>query len=284
LLAIEQIIDGRVMASKWLGMASQKASELGAAVIGVGDERFLRAYGSWPHPNILGGFLAIAFVGWLYLLIRIKNEYQKRFILIVGFFITAGIFFSFSRGAWLVFGVLYLLGWIYILKNKAEAVCKRFLAGVGIVMIAFLIFFWPLASARIWGGVNNRLETKSNTERVTGYRQAGAIIKNNIIGVGIGNYTFFVKDFYKIENAWEIQPVHNVYLLAAVELGVVGIIMIIAIIVALARALYQNKRYFYLVAFLSFLLLGLWDHYGWTTATGFYSIFLGLALLDREIK
>lgn len=283
-LAVWQFISQETTANKWLGMASQKAQDLGASVVGAGEERWLRAYGSWPHPNILGGFLIAVFVFWLYLLARVKNKYQKRFILITGFFITAGIFFTFSRGAWLVFVVLYLLSWVYILKNKVGLLGKKFLTGAGMLMIILIIFFWPLTSTRILGGENERLEIKSNIERLNSYRQAGEIIKNNIMGVGLGNYTFVVKDFYKINNVWEIQPAHNVYLLIAAELGIVGVIIVAAIILTLVQALYKKKKYFYLVFLFVGLFLGLFDHYWWTLPAGLYGVFLGLALLRREIK
>ena len=49
-----------VDASTLFGMALQDPSVLGTSVIEHANGRWLRAYGSFPHPNILGGFAAFA--------------------------------------------------------------------------------------------------------------------------------------------------------------------------------------------------------------------------------
>lgn len=278
-----QFINQSVWSSKWLGMAAQRVNELGVSVVGVGEERWLRAYGSWPHPNILGGFLVVSFVFWVYLLGKVKDQYQKRFILITGFFIISGIFLSFSRGAWLVFLILYLWSWFYINRKMPNIKAKNFLVGTAMIMIIMLIIYRPLVATRLGIGGEGRLEIKSNTERVLGHHQAVEIFSKNIVGVGIGNYAFKIKDYYKIDKIWEVQPVHNVYLLVIVELGIVGFLILVIIFFYLLFYLYQRKRYFLLVLFMSFLFLGLWDHYFWTLPAGLYGVFLGLGLFAREV-
>ncbi len=200
LLAGYQFMNQTVWANKWLGMAGQKAGDLGASVVGVGGERWLRAYGSLPHPNILGGLLVLALGVWCYLLIKARDKYQKRFISVTGLFILLGIFFSFSRGAGLIFFILYLGGWWYWVKMRQEIFFKKVWAGLGVISAILVIFFGPLVGARLGVGENERLEVKSTSERISGYGQAWGVIKNNIGGVGLGNYTFAVKDFYQIEN------------------------------------------------------------------------------------
>lgn len=62
ILAIVQFFTQEVWASKWLGMAAHLGSDLGAAVIETGEERWLRAYGSFGWPNSLGIYLAVVWV------------------------------------------------------------------------------------------------------------------------------------------------------------------------------------------------------------------------------
>lgn len=64
-LAIWQFLEQRVSANKWLGMAEHLVTTPGASVV-EGAGRFLRAYGSFSHPNILGGFLALVIIVNIY--------------------------------------------------------------------------------------------------------------------------------------------------------------------------------------------------------------------------
>jgi len=58
-LGIYQFLIQTTFASKWLGMALHDPATLGTIVVEASSERWLRAYGSLPHPNMLGAFLAI---------------------------------------------------------------------------------------------------------------------------------------------------------------------------------------------------------------------------------
>ena len=62
-------------------------------------------------------------------------------------------------------------------------------------------------------------------------RKAKEIIKDNwLIGVGIGNYTFALRAKYPEIKVWELQPVHNTYLLILAELGVVGFLFLLLLL------------------------------------------------------
>ena len=71
-LGIGQFFTQKIFASTLLGIAEQQPSALGVSVIEMGAQRILRAYGSFPHPNIFGGWLVFALVGAIYL--AIKNQ------------------------------------------------------------------------------------------------------------------------------------------------------------------------------------------------------------------
>src|SRR3989344_3679058 len=57
---IEQFFFQIVPANSFLGEAFHSALNLGDSVIQTADGRFLRAYGTLPHPNVLGGMLSVA--------------------------------------------------------------------------------------------------------------------------------------------------------------------------------------------------------------------------------
>ncbi len=92
----------------------------GIAKIGEGSEKMIRAYGTFPHPNLLGGFLLLSLFISLYLYLEHKRDYlsstflrdhksinafNKRIIPIFWIVLFTSqfiaFFLSFSRSAWL---------------------------------------------------------------------------------------------------------------------------------------------------------------------------------------
>ena len=60
LLAIGQFFSQYAFANKWLGLAEHFSTLAGSIILQTTTERWLRAYGGLPHPNILAGFFVIA--------------------------------------------------------------------------------------------------------------------------------------------------------------------------------------------------------------------------------
>ncbi len=58
-VAIAQFIRQNDLGLRWLGELDLNRYPGGGSILAVGDTYFLRAYGLTPHPNMLGGFLAI---------------------------------------------------------------------------------------------------------------------------------------------------------------------------------------------------------------------------------
>lgn len=70
ILAIWQFFIQHTWSNKWLGLAAHNPFNLGVSVvetITVPVERWLRAYGSLDHPNLLGGFLGLGLIITVYL-------------------------------------------------------------------------------------------------------------------------------------------------------------------------------------------------------------------------
>ena len=62
LLGIWQLVTQSTFASTLLGMSHYEVWQAGTSVLKNDTGRWLRAYGSFPHPNILGGFLSAVLV------------------------------------------------------------------------------------------------------------------------------------------------------------------------------------------------------------------------------
>ena len=105
-IGIAQFLSQSTFASTLLGMSTHEAWQAGTSVLKTDAGRWLRAYGTFPHPNILGGFLAAIFVVSVgYTLPSVEAlKRNQRIFLVAGTIITLlGLLLTFSRSAW--FGV-----------------------------------------------------------------------------------------------------------------------------------------------------------------------------------
>lgn len=290
ILAISQFLTQHVWSSKWLGMAEQKASSLGPSVIEFADQRWLRAYGSFGSPNSLGIYLAILFVLGLVLYLKTESPKLKIIFSIGQIFILSGLLLSFSRGAWLaaVMGVVCLVivvchferslaksknplnikpeGSFLLLKTTMITDLSKQLVFSAAVVVFWLIIFFPVFSARF--NLNNRLETKSISERKNQYIEALSFIKESpALGVGPGAYTFALYQKYPKLESWQYQPVHNIYLLALIEVGFAGCLALFFIFKRLFfLAVKSNLIYVPILITLAFA--GIFDHWLWSMYTG----------------
>jgi hypothetical protein len=290
LLATWQFLDQLIPANKWLGIAWQDSRESGVSVIDTGYRRWLRGYGSFPHPNILGGFLSITLICALYIFeqseLLWKNLKSKKIqvfqISILGalVMISSGIILSFSRSAWLnSFLILLGVGIFSFTKNKLMSVKSFFIAVIFILIVGIMwvsVYSEPFIT-RITG--NGYLETMSVTQRFDSITEGWQIFKKHpILGIGLGSYTYALHQIFPERSIWQLQPPHMTYLLIAVELGIIGLIFLIIAFILLIR---QFR------CFLSWLLIGsllfllIFDHWWWSLNFGWYflAVILGMNYL-----
>jgi O-antigen ligase len=284
-LGIYQFFTQSVFVSKWLGMASQHPGDLGVSVVETTGGRFLRAYGNLPHPNILAGFLIIAIILCFYLIIKNhnpENKNRKLKILLITYYLLliTGLFFTFSRAAWLVLALFFitLLLYCFIKKKSASLLLITYYLLPLLLLISCLSFiYWPLIQTRT--SASSRLELKSNTERLTGYSEAWQIIKQNpLIGVGLGNYTVALQKNIPHQPAWFYQPVHNVYLLALSELG---FFIFLPFFLFLLFFFFTHRRF--VLMFICFNVFLFSDHFFWTLPSGLLLIFIITSLFTKNI-
>ena len=291
LFATWQFFVQYTFANKWLGLAEHFSNVPGSIILQTTGERWLRAYGSLPHPNILAGFLVIGLLFLFYLALVAEKRASRIFVLTSLLMIAPGLFFSFSRSAWLaLIIVLGFLGFWLWRENKIWR--KAFLKIVFLLIIIFVVLginLWQPVLTRIQG--EQDLEVASIYLRVAFVKQAWDLIKDSpILGQGIGNYTLAV--YQKINAAWPgfyYQPVHNIYLLVLAELGIFGALIfgliLILLIWNLAKAEGANRdsrlrleKAIVFLALISILIISLFDHYFWSLYFGIIIFWLILAL------
>lgn len=212
--------------------------------------------------------------------------YHVSFVLL-----TAGVFVSFSRSAWMAF-VLGLLVYSFIgFREKMFSVPFTFFHFLLIPIITFIVFttlFFPLVQTRLTGSSVN--EVASISDRVSGYSEAMVLFKQHpFLGVGIGNYTASAFLLNPTQPAWAYQPVHNALLLLLVELGVVGIVLLLFVFFTyhISRITSQPQSPFfkwYVVCVLCSVFLTLFDHYLFSSYVGLLLGALIFGCIGRSLK
>ena len=258
---------------KWPGIL--EASAQGASVVQLSNGlRILRAYGTLPHPNILGGFLLFVMLGPISLFFNSKKpNYPALILLCFGLILLV---LTFSRSAWLGW-----LAFVLVLLIKFRHLDrKRLILFISATAMAVLLTGIPLREL-IFSRLTNleiATETISSVGRSWLAQQAMDIIqKHPLTGVGVGS--FIIELAKNAVPGAPIEPVHNVFLLMTAELGIVGFILLLGLCIAIASTVIRSKspRAIFAGALVTGLgVINLFDHYLWTLAPG--RLMLGLAI------
>jgi O-antigen ligase len=258
---------------KWPGLLDP--STAGSSVVAVPDgPRILRAYGTMPHPNILGGFALILLLGPASLfLVNRRTNYAALIMFSLGSMVVA---LTFSRSAWL--GLMVFISLLIVKSRYLNR--KRLFVLTATTLITVALTLSPtrdLVYARI---SNSPVETEqvSTTGRVWLNQQAVNMIRQYpFTGVGVGSFIIQLASYAREGSS--IEPEHNILLLAGAELGVIGGTLVSILFVSVISEIIKARSPKSILA--SALLAGmgtvsLFDHYLWSLAPG--RLMLGLAL------
>jgi len=255
----------------------------------VGDDKFIRAYGGFPHPNVLAAFLLISLFSLCFLFLErnqadggkgtsVGKAIERALYAVVFFVLLLGLILTFSRIALVVYvgGTILFLGFILFSKilwsRYGEATYPLILI-VSISTVALFIIFSPYLNARFH--VSSQEEAVVNRVRYS-EESTHQIQQSPFFGVGVGNFIPAFKNSAGGQNEEFYQPVHNIYLLIASETGIIGLLSFLFFI---GFILFQSGRMvlasratallaMYGVLFLLFLTLGFFDHFFWTLQQG----------------
>ena len=241
------------------------------AVVAVlpGVDRWLRAYGSFPHPNILGIFLAVALV---MLSLRAEPSRLVRVAQIAG---VVGLSLTFSRGAWLALSLATLVyvvathGWrdvpAWIGRQLRSQPVLAALIAVGLLLSgarATQLDAFPeansLSQRQIYDGAAWSLVAQG--------RPVGAgniLIAEQRQGFGVG------------------EPSHNVFLITLAELGPLAVLAWLALLATIVASAWRRTDAAHggLIALAVLVPLLFLDHYLWTQPIGRIWLVLTLAVI-----
>ncbi len=264
--------------------------------LGEGDMEFrfvspagaiMRASGTFLHPNVFGGFLAVAIPMSYFLLVRTQKSSIKILLVAALFFQLLALTISFSRAA--------LVAW-FLSTLLFAFLCKRpKVLWVSLGAFALCLFlYYPAIHGR--GGVVNYNQNAHNADQGRMFFQDIAlsmIQKNPIFGVGYNNYLIHMQEFSSRElERLDYVPVHNIFLLAAAETGLVGLLFFLLFIYHLIKGAWKKMRTLegatLMCIFAGLLFIGCCDFYLLTTQHGqllFFTIagLVGLSAKEQEI-
>ncbi len=284
-----QFLKGSSVGLRLLGESVITPATKGVARVFIGGEPLLRAYGTLPHANILGAFLGIGLLCLFYLFLSEEGHglkgFWSRVLSLTGIFIVfLGLITTFSRSGWIVAIITTLILLIYAFwksqfRKNALSLLSVLLVYIGII---FMILGWAIVprAGFIPGepSVDNRVL----------YNAIGIeLIKDHPLGVGVGNEVSQAvsQNLYQkkgFSTWWLWQPVHNLYILIASEIGVLGLITFLLFLFFLffeSRNIKNMAFFVFSLIAVSFLLFGLFDHFMWDLPAGELMMWISIGFL-----
>lgn len=307
IVAISQYFANKSLGWKWLGESVLDPEELGIPVVLKNGIRQLRAHGTLPHANALGGVLAYLIIVLLAWCGVIKENWQRSIVWGVLVISVVAIIFSFSRSAWLAMALasLVLLIIAVMLKNQLTKI------NLWHWLIAIIVIFGVVVSQ--WSAINSRFDiNQSNIEQESIVSRIGqwdqfkqAFTVAPWIGVGLAQYTLKLEQddiksfgwrydnssvswkYYIGHQVWDYQPIHNIYLLHTAETGLIGGLLFVWLLLAGLIVGWQSAwrtrnllGWGIWLAYLALLFIGLFDHYLLTLQQGRLVLFLSIGLVS----
>ena len=275
---------------------------LGVAKFSVRGVKFIRPPGLLPHANILAAYLFLSIGALSYFWLRKNNSKHlglKRiflrdiFLSSLVFLLLLSLLLTFSRSGWVVFIFFFSVLSLALVafrkfKKYHSKVLALFLLSLLIILSLSFIF-----KDFLFVRTHFDLKEKAISLRLVYQRMSLGLIKSHpIFGVGFSNYLSYLSrnnlwQKYGLKFTYLFQPVHNIYLLVASELGLVGLLLFLSFLFltlkgSVRKLLASENSLAVLIFFLvelGFLIWGLSDHFFFDLAQGSYLFWLNTGIL-----
>lgn len=278
---------GQLIAQRPLGL--EALGELQDAGARAGMGLWIRGYGLTTHPNLLGGYLMAGFLAALGL-VAATAGWRRIPASLAAIFIAAGLAAAFSRSAWAGIAIALIVLGLLLQRSRAAsgagralAVTAAFATLIAVSVVAsrpggFAQRIIAPATAAIQGGEIAPTEQISLSSRARQLQIAWREIQRvPLTGLGAANapvVTWLNTPESERERTW--LPVHNVPLLALEELGLPGLALWLAGVIAPFALTWQRLRSrgtglwepVWLAALAGLALISLFDYYPWGSAEG----------------
>lgn len=270
-LGLLQYVTQMVFGASWLGMAMQDPRQLGVSVLEFGPFRLLRAYGGFPHPNIFAGWLGMGLIASFVLAWESVKKWEAFWFILLSAFFSVALMVTYSRSAWIA--VFFSLIFCLLFLWKQDKTWSQFglVALFAIAVSSSVLVYSEHEFVFSRFDVQGRLEQKSVQERKSGYGEAwNVFLRRPFLGYG-PNADLVAASTEEKTNA-PVQSVHNVFVLALIDLGLIGVVILSFFVWSGRRIFVQGLPF---VLFL--VIVGLFDHYLWSYWSG--QVLLALLIL-----
>ena len=222
-------------------------------------EQTRQAFSTFPGVNMFGGYLLPYFVLALGGVLFLKKISFRVFSLVFLLAVVAGLWSSYSRGA---IGLAFLLvPWIVFLRLKPGV--RRFaLAAYGLLVVVAIgvvvvcLLSGNPSSCPVVGGILEKLSRDSAWLGRIGYWRAALTMGWEYFPFGAGFGTYGSLSYPFQANVQYSGHSHNLLLSFWAELGLVGVVLLLSMLVSVVlRALKQGDRGYLLLTALAAMLL-----------------------------
>ncbi len=266
----------------FFGERSFTASTPGIANASLNGELVMRAYGTFPHPNVLAGFLVVSmFLIFFYLYPVTRKSLRILAVssLLLG---SAALLLTLSRIAILIWVGFIVIVFMRQVINKALVLGKLRVFSYSFIAVVSILLITQIVAPRF---LTTSVTEESFVERnLLAQAALTMVVKRPVEGVGLGN---FLPSLYEAQSPLlmhlHLQPVHNLFLLIGAEIGIVGLGFMFVFLGKTFKRMFHKKQLLthipILVCFSVILVTGSMDHYWITLQQGqlLFTFILGLS-------
>ncbi len=277
-LAIWQFVNQSSVGGWWYYLGERSFTTLtpGIANASLQGTLILRPYATFPHPNVLAGFMIVMSIYLLYFLPPNKEEGLRKWLSSIAIFLGIIVtMLTMSRTGMVVLAVVY---GIWIIK---KAFSRKILFGLALASLVGIVGFL------FQTGIYLRFTTLSFSDEAITLREflltKAWELFNSHMATGVGLQNFLPALALTLPRTTPLiyfQPVHSVYFLVLSETGLLGsCLMLLCFLYLTWCVISSQQKLGKLVLLFSLLLLSLTDHYFYTLHQGQLLLAFSLGLI-----
>lgn len=284
MLGLFQWFTQTTFSSTLFGLTEHIVSNPGSSIVASDTiGRWLRAYGSFPHPNIFGGYLVCILAFTFLYSWSVQKMREKIGLLVIHTCAAFTLFATVSRSAICAYILLCVGFLLYALQHKIRNIFLLITCSVLIGLVFGIVYRDIIYTRSIPVSIS---ETRSLAERQEGMGIAWELHRlKPLFGFGGG---MFIRAWHEYEptlSGFLYQPVHIVLLVALVEYGYVGVLLLlVSSILFILLGIHRSgsmKIVFVVSGILPFIFISFFDHYAITLYPGILIFFAYFSVFFR---
>jgi hypothetical protein len=265
-----QVMNNESAGAYFLNESFIKTDMLNVAKSNIHDHIFLRGYGTFPHPNVLGAF-ALLIMAFIYECRTVFHVKQSTLIIILISSFSV-ILLSQSKLALIACIGISFFYLIQSIKKHERFHVKHFLYfvfAVLLVLVVSLYFKHDIVQSYL-----TRIDQVAKQLNVT---------EITALGSGIGTYRLSYDSHLDGVEWWLYEPIHFVPYIIIEEIGILGTLLALVIVFIFIKNVSRGtlKNHYLILVYLAFVLGS--DHYAWDIYQGQFMLAFGLALATLNI-